>query len=141
MGYCQCVVAMRIYVSLQAITFAHVPSVEKALTAPLPLYTMCTPSIESLETCHVWHQFLSPVVIVTSVYQCWVFGVLVVWLPRPSPMIVLHALILRESARLLQGRCSSVVREPTAKVGGLGFNSQWLPMHFFSHYSDLPAIA
>ena len=38
--------------------------------------------------------------------------------------------ILRESAGLLQGSRSSVVRASTGKVGGLGFNSKWLPMHF-----------
>ena len=36
----------------------------------------------------------------------------------------------RVHAGLLQGSRSSVVRALTAKVGGLGFNSQWLPMHF-----------
>ena len=30
-------------------------------------------------------------------------------------------------AGLLQGSCSSVVKTSTAKVGGLGFDSQWLP--------------
>ena len=39
---------------------------------------------------------------------------------------VLQAQILRESAGLLQGSRSSVVRVLTAKVGGLGFDSQWL---------------
>ena len=45
--------------------------------------------------------------------------------------LVLQAQILKEGAGLLQGSHNSVVRAPTAKVGGLGFNSQWLPMHFF----------
>ena len=38
---------------------------------------------------------------------------------------------------------SSVVRASTAKVGGLGFNSQWLPKFFPSvcFYSDLPPVA
>ena len=36
----------------------------------------------------------------------------------------------RESAGLLRGNRSSVVRASTAKVGGLGLNSQWLPRHF-----------
>ena len=45
--------------------------------------------------------------------------------------IVLQAQILRESAGLLQGSHSSVVRaSSTAEVGGLRFDSQWLPMHF-----------
>ena len=50
-------------------------------------------------------------------------------LPRRFPFII--DWILRESAVLLQGSRSSVVRALTAKVGGLGFDSQWLPMHFF----------
>ena len=39
---------------------------------------------------------------------------------------------------MLQGSRSSVVRALTAKVGGLGFDSQWLPKHF---YPDLPPVA
>ena len=39
-----------------------------------------------------------------------------------------------ESAGLLQSSHSSVVRAPTAKVGGLGFDSQRLPRHFFSQF-------
>ena len=43
-------------------------------------------------------------------------------------------------AELLRGSRSSVVRVSTAKVGGLGFDSQWLPKFFPSvcFYSDLP---
>ena len=41
------------------------------------------------------------------------------------------AQILKEGAGLLQGSHSSVVRASTAKVEGLGFDSQWLLMHFF----------
>ena len=51
----------------------------------------------------------------------------------PSSLVnyhVLQAQILGESAGLLQGSRNSVVRASTAKVGGLGFDSQWLPMHF-----------
>ena len=35
---------------------------------------------------------------------------------------------------MLLGSCSSVVRAPTAKVEGLGFDFQRLPRHFFSQY-------
>ena len=45
--------------------------------------------------------------------------------------LVLQAQILKEGAGLLQCSRSSVVRASTAKVRGLGFDSQWLPMHFF----------
>ena len=44
--------------------------------------------------------------------------------------LVLQAQILGKSAGLRQGSRRSVVRASTAKVGGLGFDSQWLPMHF-----------
>ena len=43
---------------------------------------------------------------------------------------------------MLQGSRSSVVRASTAKVGGLGFDSQWLPI--FSSvcfYPDIPPVA
>ena len=40
-----------------------------------------------------------------------------------------QALILRESAGLLQGSHSSVARALTANVGGRGFDPQWLPMY------------
>ena len=45
--------------------------------------------------------------------------------------------------RCWQGSRSSVVRASTAKVGGLGFDSQWLPKFFPSvcFYSDLPPVA
>ena len=43
--------------------------------------------------------------------------------------------------RLLQGSHSSVVRASTAKVGGLGFDSQWLPMHSVCFYPDLSPVA
>ena len=45
-------------------------------------------------------------------------------------------------AGLLQGSRSSMVRASTAKVGGLGFDSQWLPKFFPSvcFYSDLPPV-
>ena len=46
-------------------------------------------------------------------------------------VLVLRAQILKEGAGLLQGSRSSVIRVSTAKVGGLGFDSQWLPVHFF----------
>ena len=39
--------------------------------------------------------------------------------------------ICKYSHGLLRGSCSSEVRASTAKVGGLGFDPQWLPMHFF----------
>ena len=45
--------------------------------------------------------------------------------------LVLQAQIVKKGAGLLQGSCSSVVRASTAKVGGLGFDSLWLPLHFF----------
>ena len=45
--------------------------------------------------------------------------------------------MLRVSAGLLQGSRSSVVRASTAKVGGLGFDSQWLPKHFFSQFVSM----
>ena len=32
---------------------------------------------------------------------------------------------------MVQGSRSSVVRASTAKVGGLGFDSQWLPMYLY----------
>ena len=47
----------------------------------------------------------------------------------------------KKGAGLLQGSRSSVVRASTAKVGGLGFDSQWLLMHFFFIYPDLPPVA
>ena len=62
-----------------------------------------------------------------------------------SLAIVLQAQILKEGAGLLRGSRSSVVRVSTAKVGGLGYDSQWLPMHFSSvhvcFYPDLPPVA
>ena len=45
--------------------------------------------------------------------------------------LVLQAQILKKGAGLQYGSRSSVVRASTAKDGGLGFDSQWLPMHFF----------
>ena len=45
--------------------------------------------------------------------------------------------MLRKGAGLLQGSRSSVVRVSTAEVGGLGFDSQWLPMHFVQFVSIL----
>ena len=57
--------------------------------------------------------------------------------------LVHQAQILNGDSGLLQGSRSSVVRAPTAKVGGLGFDSQWLPKFFPSvcFYSDLPPVA
>ena len=57
--------------------------------------------------------------------------------------LVHQAQILNGDAGLLQGSRSSVVRASTAKVGGLGFDSQWLPRFFPSvcFYSDLPPVA
>ena len=57
--------------------------------------------------------------------------------------LVHQAQILNGDAGLLQGSRSSVVRASTAKVGGLGFDSQWLPKFFPSvcFYSDLPPVA
>ena len=57
--------------------------------------------------------------------------------------LVHQAQILNGDAGLLQGSRSSVVRASTAKVGGLGFDSQWLPKFFPSVclYSDLPPVA
>ena len=54
-----------------------------------------------------------------------------------------QAQILNGDAGLLQGSRNSVVRASTAKVGGLGFDSQWLPKFFPSvcFYSDLPPVA
>ena len=46
-------------------------------------------------------------------------------------MNYIQTLILRESAGLLQDSRNSVVG---AKVGGLGFDSQWLPRHFYSQF-------
>ena len=40
-------------------------------------------------------------------------------------------------AGLLWGSRSSVVRALTTKVGGLGFDSQWLPMHFCLQYVSI----
>ena len=72
------------------------------------------------------------------------------WLYTPSPCcsevrvhgyhwwliyLVFQAEILRESAGLLQGSRSSVVRASTAKVGGLEFDSQFPSVCF---YPDLP---
>ena len=56
--------------------------------------------------------------------------------------LVHQAQILNGDAGLLQGSRSSVVRASTAKVGGLGFDSQWLPKFFPSvcFYSDLPPV-
>ena len=34
---------------------------------------------------------------------------------------------------------TSVVRASTAKVKGLGFESQWLPKHFFSQFVSTPS--
>ena len=50
----------------------------------------------------------------------------------------------RESAWLLCGSRSSVVRVSTAKAGGLWFDSQWLPRNLFSHFVSmliLPPVA
>ena len=57
-------------------------------------------------------------------------------------LLVYQAQILNGDAGLLQGSRSSVVRASTAKVGGLGFDSQWLPKFFPSvcFYSDLPPV-
>ena len=44
--------------------------------------------------------------------------------------LVHQAQILNGDAGLLRGSRSSVVRASTAKVGGLGFDSQWLPKFF-----------
>ena len=57
--------------------------------------------------------------------------------------LVHQAQILNGDAGLLQGSRSSVVGASTAKVGGLGFDSQWLPKFFPSvcFYSDLPPVA
>ena len=37
----------------------------------------------------------------------------------------------------LLGNHSSVVRAPTAKVGGLGFDSHWLRRQFFSQFVSM----
>ena len=57
--------------------------------------------------------------------------------------LVHQAQVLNGDAGLLRGSRSSVVRASTAKVGGLGFDSQWLPKFFPSvcFYSDLPPVA
>ena len=53
-------------------------------------------------------------------------------------MLLVHqAQILNGDAGLLQGSRSSVVRASTAKVGGLGFDSQWLPKFFLQYVSIL----
>ena len=54
--------------------------------------------------------------------------------------LVHQAQILNGDTGLLQGSRSSVVRASTAKFGGLGFDTQWLPKFFPSvcFYSDLP---
>ena len=49
----------------------------------------------------------------------------------------IQAQILRENAELLQGSRSSVVRALTAKVRGLGSDSQWLPMDFSLQYVSI----
>ena len=36
-----------------------------------------------------------------------------------------------------QNSRSSVVRAPTAKIGGLGSDSKWLPRHFFSQFVSM----
>ena len=51
--------------------------------------------------------------------------------------LVLQAKILKEASGLLQGSRSSVVRASTAKVGGLGFDSQWLAHAFFLWYVSI----
>ena len=58
-------------------------------------------------------------------------------------MVIHQAQILNGDAGLLQGSRSSVVRASTAKVGGHGFDFQWLPKFFPSvcFYSDLPPVA
>ena len=64
-------------------------------------------------------------------------------MPSPSSLVnllILQAQILKEGAGLLQGSRSSVVRASTAKVGDLGLDSQWLPMHG-CFYPDLPPVA
>ena len=55
----------------------------------------------------------------------------------------MYTCTLNGDAGLLRGSRSSVVRASTAKVGGLGFDSQWLPKFFPSvcFYSDLPPVA
>ena len=49
--------------------------------------------------------------------------------------------LLKKNTWLLQDSRSSVVRVLTAKVGSLGFDSQWLPMHFFSQFVSLLMIS
>ena len=51
--------------------------------------------------------------------------------------LVHQAQILNGNAGLLQGSHSSVVRVSTAKIGGLGFDSQWLPKFFFLQYVSI----
>ena len=51
--------------------------------------------------------------------------------------LVHQAQILNGDAGLLQGSRSSVVRALTAKVGGLGFDSQWLHNFFLQYVSIL----
>ena len=65
---------------------------------------------------------------------------LIPW-PPPRASHVVQAQILRESAGLLQGSRSSVVRASTAKVGGLGFDSQWLPFPSVCFYPNLLPVA
>ena len=54
-------------------------------------------------------------------------------LPPPPSILYTHSWYVY-NAGLLH---SSVIRASTAKVRGLEFDSQWLPMHFFSQYSIL----
>ena len=58
--------------------------------------------------------------------------------------LVHQAQILNGDAGLLQGSRSSVVRASTAKVGGLGFDSQWLikffPVSILTYHQVLPTV-
>ena len=54
-----------------------------------------------------------------------------------SCMYMVLLLKLRESAGLLQGSCSSVIRASTAKIGGLGFDSQLATHAFFSRFVSI----
>ena len=61
-----------------------------------------------------------------------------IFLPRPSSSLVnFQAQMLKESAGLLKGSRNSVIRASTAKVGGLGFDPQWLPIHFSLQYVSI----
>ena len=78
---------------------------------------------------------------VEIVYVCCAFSVFRDWYSNLGiPRLRGTYTCMKKGAGLLQGSRSSVVRASTAKVGGLGFDSQWLPMHFFFN-PDLPPVA